>query len=144
VTQPAPLDPFALERAQIVYQQLVERLQGTRSIFDEINFSWNEHANVVARAVAQIDRAQDQAHRKQAARYAFERTMQLRQQEQFMQTATVLGQTITALWPKQKGAAIAQAIINTSVGVIRRQLVSAPDPEGFKLRAGVKCVRCCD
>ena len=36
-----------------------------------------------------------------------------------MQTATVLGQTISALWPKQKGAAIAQAIINTSVGIMR-------------------------
>jgi hypothetical protein len=98
---------------------MLERLQGTRSIFDEINFSWQEHSNVVQRVLSQIDKAHDQAHRRQAARYSFERTQQLRLQQQFMDTATVLGQTISALWPKQKGAAIAQAIINTSVGVMR-------------------------
>jgi hypothetical protein len=52
------LDPFALERAQIVYQQLLERLTGTRSLFDEINFSWQTHSNVVQQAIAQIDKAQ--------------------------------------------------------------------------------------
>jgi hypothetical protein len=43
-----------------------------------------------------------------------------------LQTASTAAQAITALWPKQKGAAIAAAIINTGVGITRALTTGFP------------------
>ena len=48
--------------------------------------------------------------------------------------ASQAAQTITALWPKQKGAAIAAAIINTAVGVTKALTLGAP-PWNFAMAA---------
>jgi hypothetical protein len=128
--QAPAMDPFALEKAQIVLDQLMERLNGQRDIFDSINLSWQEHGEVVQRALQQIDRAHDQQHRREAARHRFEMNQRRQEQQAMLDTASMAASVITQLWPKQKGAAIAAAIINTAVGVTKA-LSSAPPPWNF-------------
>jgi hypothetical protein len=84
----------------------------------------------VQQALAAIDRAHESGHRKEAARHRFEMTQRRQEQQAMLDTASMAAQTITALWPKQKGAAIAAAIINTAVGVTKA-LSSAPPPWNF-------------
>jgi hypothetical protein len=56
--------------------------------------------------------------------------MRRQEQQAMLDTATMAAQALTALWPKQKGAAIAAAIINTAVGVTRA-LATLPPPWSF-------------
>jgi hypothetical protein len=125
--QAPAMDPFALERAQLALQQLQDRLLGTRDIFDEINFSWQKHAEVVTAAIEKINQANDQSFRRDAALAQLRRQMRLAEQSAILEVASTAAQTITALWPKQKGAAIAAAVINTAVG-ITRALATLPPP----------------
>jgi hypothetical protein len=126
--QQAPaMDPFALEKAQLALQALQDRLLGTRDIFDEINFSWQKHAEVVTAAIEKINQANDQSFRRDAALAQLRRQMRLAEQSAILEVASTAAQTITALWPKQKGAAIAAAVINTAVG-ITRALATLPPP----------------
>jgi hypothetical protein len=115
--QAPKLDPFALEKAQLALDRIMERLSGQRDIFDSINLSWEEHSRVVQQALAQIDRTYEQGHRREAARHRLAMEQRRQEQQGMLDTATAAANAITALWPKQKGAAIAAAIINTAVGV---------------------------
>jgi hypothetical protein len=124
--QAPAMDPFALEKAQIALEQIMDRLSGQRDIFDSINLSWQEHADVVQRALAAIDRASDQKFRAEAARHRFAMQQRRAEQDSILAVATQAAQTITALWPKQKGAAIAAAIINTAVGVTNALRTGVP------------------
>jgi hypothetical protein len=125
--QAPAMDPFALEKAQIALDQIMDRLSGQRDIFDEINYSWQEHASVVDQALKQIGRAHDQQFRAEAAIHRIKATMRRQEQEGMLQTASAAASAISALWPKQKGAAIAAAIINTGVA-ITRALAGPPGP----------------
>lgn len=117
VQQAPAMDPFALEKAQIALDRIMERLSGQRDIFDSINLSWEEHSRVVQQALAQIDRTHEQGHRREAARHRLAMDQRRQEQQSILDTVTATANAITAIWPKQKGAAIAAAIINTAVGV---------------------------
>jgi TP901 family phage tail tape measure protein len=121
------MDPFALEKAQLALAQLQDRLLGTRDIFDEINFSWQKHAEVVTAAIEKINQANAQQFQRDAALAQFRRQQRLADQQGMMQVAESAASLITQLWPKQKGAAIAAAVINTAVG-ITRALATLPPP----------------
>jgi hypothetical protein len=125
--QPPALDPYALERQQVILQQLQERLIGTRDILDEVNFSWQAHGQLVQQTLDQIDKAHEQNFRREAARQQLQRQLRLQEQEGILQTASAAAAAITAIWPKQKGAAIASALINTGVAVTRA-LIGPPGP----------------
>jgi hypothetical protein len=75
----------------------------------------------------QIGRAHDQQFRAEAAIHRIKATMRRQEQEGMLQTASAAASAISALWPKQKGAAIAAAIINTGVA-ITRALAGPPGP----------------
>jgi hypothetical protein len=124
--QAPKMDPFALEKAQIALDRIMERLSGQRDIFDSINLSWEEHSRVVQQALAQIDRAHEQGHRKEAVRHRFAMEQKRQEQQAILDTASEAARAITALWPKQKGAAIAAAIINTAVGVTNALRTGVP------------------
>jgi hypothetical protein len=115
--QAPAMDPFALEKAQTALDRIMDRLSGQRDIFDPINLSWEEHSRVVQQALAQIDRAHESGHRKEHARFRIEQNLRRQEQQAILDTVTATANAITAIWPKQKGAAIAAAIINTAVGV---------------------------
>lgn len=125
---PAPqMDPHALERAQLALDRIMERLSGQRDLFDSINFSWQEHANVVQQAIDAIGRAHETQHRREHALHQLNMMMRKQEQQAMLSTASQAASTIQALWPKQKGAAIAAAVINTAVG-ITRALAELPPP----------------
>jgi hypothetical protein len=127
-TRQAPaMDPFALEKAQLALEKIMDRLSGQRDIFDEINYSWEEHSRVVQEALHAIERANEQKHRREAALHRINMQMRRAEQEGMLQTASAAASAISALWPKQKGAAIAAAIINTGVA-ITRALAGPPGP----------------
>jgi hypothetical protein len=121
------MDPHALERAQLALDRIMERLSGQRDIFDSINFSWQEHERVVTQAVEAIGRAHETQHRREHALHQLNLQMRRQEQQAMLSTATLAASTIQALWPKQKGAAIGAAIINTAVGVTRA-LAELPPP----------------
>ena len=115
-----------MEKAQFALERLQERLLGTRDIFDEVNFNWQAHGELVQQTLAAIDAAHDQNHRREQARHRFQMNLRRQEQEAMMDVATTAAQTITMLWPKQKGAAIAAAIINTAVGITRAMQLPPP------------------
>jgi hypothetical protein len=128
--QAPAFDPHALERQQVILQQLQERLTGTRDILDEVNFSWQAHGQLVEQTLAQIDKANEQNFRREAARQQLQRQLRLQEQQAILQVASTAAQAIMTIWPKQKGAAIAAAFINTAVGVTKA-LSELPPPWNF-------------
>jgi TP901 family phage tail tape measure protein len=125
--QAPAMDPFLLEKAQIAVDQIMDRLSGQRDIFDSLNYSWQEYSQVVTEALKKIERAHDQQFRAEAQIHRIKATMRRQEQEGMLQTASAAASAISALWPKQKGAAIAAAIINTGVA-ITRALAGPPGP----------------
>jgi hypothetical protein len=125
------MDPFKLEKAQMVLDGIMERLNGQRDIFDSINLSWEEHSRVVQQALDQIDKAHEQKHRQQHVRHRIEQGLRRQEQQGMIDTASEAARAISAIWPKQKGAAIAAAIINTAVGVTNA--LRQPGPPGWNM-----------
>jgi hypothetical protein len=123
---PAP-DPAALRlaaqeaiaEANFQLQQLQERLNGSRTILDEMNFAWMSHAEIVAAASEHINQAYQRQGDQRRALASLEQMLNKKQQEQMLQTASLAAQVITQLFPKSKGAAIAAAVINTAVGITK-------------------------
>ena len=125
----------AMVQAQFEVEQLTQRLMGQRLATDELSIGWNTHAAEVVRATALITSAYGAAGEASRARTRLEVQLQLQEQQARLQTATMAAQTITALFPKQKGAAIAAAVINTAVG-ITRALSEVPWPYNW-VQAGL-------
>lgn len=116
--QQAPvLDPLAIEKAQFAYDQLIERISGSRTILDEMNFAWADHSDRVAMAVEKINAIYAEGFRRDRAIAQAKKQLALQEQQQILDTASLAASTITALFPKSKGAAIAAAVINTAVGI---------------------------
>lgn len=100
-------------------EQLTARLMGQRTVLDELSTGWNNHAAEVTRALALINASHADSIEGQRAATRFTTQLQLQQQQAILQTASMAAQTITMLFPKQKGAAIAAAVINTAVGITK-------------------------
>lgn len=109
----------AMQQAQFELGQLQERLQGQRTIFDDINFQWRSHAEIVSEATEKINRAYEHQGDRRRALAQLEANLNRQNQQQMLDTASLAASTLTALFPQQKGAAIAAAVINTAVGITR-------------------------
>ncbi len=116
---PPALDPNALALAQAAYDAWLERVQGGRTIIDDMNLQWQTHADIVAAAQQKIAAAMGDGVQARIALSRLEQNLNKQEQEQILSTASLAAQTITSLFPKQKGAAVAAAVINTAVGITR-------------------------
>lgn len=114
------------ERLRESFSVYMDRVEGSRTIFDELNFSWTNHAEIVEKAIEKIKLAYGDSVQSQIMQADVRRRLALQEQRQILETASLAAQTITALWPKQKGAAIAAAVINTGVGVTKALTGSTP------------------
>jgi hypothetical protein len=86
--------------------------------------AWTQEVTTVhTPAFQEAMRLQEEAMRHAGATnaevFAMRRSLALQEQRLAMDTASMLASTITAIFPKQKGAAIAAAVINTAVAVTR-------------------------
>lgn len=128
--QAPALDPLAIEKAQFALDQLMERMLGERLLLDEMNFAWATHADRVAAATEKINAVHEEGFRRHRAIEQAKAALARQEQAAILNTATAAASAIDAIWPQQKGAAIASAVINTAVAVTRA-LSSAPPPWNF-------------
>lgn len=109
----------ALARANEQLQAYMDRLQGTPIIFDQAGLSAEGWAARVETATRLVTAATEDSGAVAARVAAMKLQLARQEQQAILQTATMAAQTITALFPKSKGAAIAAAVINTAVGITR-------------------------
>ncbi len=128
--QAPALDHDALLKAQFALDQLMERLTSERLLLDELNFAWLSHADIVAMANEKIAASGQSRTQQDITRARLQQMLAKQEQTAILNTASMLAQTITAIWPQQKGAAIAAAIINTAVAVTKA-LTSGIPPWNF-------------
>jgi hypothetical protein len=120
----------SIKEAQFQLQQLTERLTGVRPILDELNFQWLSHAEKIQQATELINRAYDKSGDRRRALAVLNQQFARADMQAALQVSSTLAQAIQAIWPKQKGAAIASAVINTAVG-ITRALSELPPPWSY-------------
>lgn len=133
--QAPKLDPDAIDRAQFAFDQLMERIQGSRTILDEMNFAWADHSDRVAMAVEKINGIYGEGFKRERAIAQARKQLQLQEQEQILSTASLAASTLTQLFGKNKAAAIGSAIINTAVGITRA--LSTLSPPWSWIQAGL-------
>lgn len=109
----------AMKQAQFELQQLEQRLSGQRLLFDGLNFQWMTHAEIVEQATARINQAYEHSGDRQRAVTQLKANLARQEQQQLLDTATLAASTLTSMFPQQKGAAIAAAVINTAVGITK-------------------------
>lgn len=134
--RPAPqMDPEAIEKAQFQLDQLMEKLQGSRTILDEMNFAWADHSDRVAMAVEKINAVYGEGFKRERAIAQARHQINMKEQEDILSTASLAASTLTQLFGKNKLAAIGTATINTAVGITRA--LSTLSPPWSWIQAGL-------
>jgi len=113
------LQSNAVARANEQLQAYMDRLQGTPVFFDQAGLSALAYGDRVAQAERLIAAATEDSGAVAARVAAMKLQLARQEQQAILQTASMAAQTITMLFPKSKGAAIAAAVINTAVGITR-------------------------
>jgi len=116
----------AMMQARFELEEFMAQASGQRTLLQDLNFAWVGHAEIIEEAQRRIKQAYGdtaEAHRMLAKT---EQQINLQFQQQAVQVARTAASTITALFPKQKGAAIAAAIINTAVGITEAMKLTFP------------------
>jgi hypothetical protein len=142
--QRAQLDMFLqLANGSRTWQQSLGELANTQQMFGStwmqglqgLNFAEMDHATIVEQAQARIRQAYGDTAEAQRMLATVTQQLNLQYQQQQMQTAQKVGQALVDVFPKSKAAAIAQAIINTAVGV--SQALTLPFPLNWIQAAAV-------
>jgi Phage-related minor tail protein len=116
----------AMAQFQFEFDTFVAQATGQRTLLQDLDFAWMSHTEIIIEAQRKIRQAYGEtaeAHRNLAK---VEQQINLQFQQQAVQVARTAASTITALFPKQKGAAIAAAIINTAVGITEAMKLMFP------------------
>jgi hypothetical protein len=124
--QAPALDPDAVAKAQFAVEQWLAAAQGQRTMLQDLNASWQTHADIVAGAVERISAVQQSGAQREIQIARVRQQLATQYEQQIVGVARAWGQAITALWPKQKGAAIATALINTAAGVTEAMKLPFP------------------
>jgi hypothetical protein len=128
------------ELAQNQFQIFQQQAAGQRTLLEDLNMAFTSHADLVVEAQSRIAAAYGNTVQAQIQMANIQRQLNLQQEQQVIRVAQTAAQTITALWPKQKGAAIAAATINTGVAVTEALKLTFPlnfIQAGLVLAAGV-------
>jgi hypothetical protein len=121
-----------LRNEAAIFQQIAA---GQRTILEDLNMAFMSHADVVAEAQRKIQAAYGNTVQAQIQMANITRSLQIQYEQQVAQTAQKVGAALVAVFPKSKAAAIAQATINTAVGVT--EALKAPFPLNFIQAAAV-------
>ena len=116
----------AMAQFQFEFDTFMAQASGQRTILQDLDFAWMSHTEIIIEAQRKIRQAYGEtaeAHRMLAKT---EQQINLQFQQQTTQVARTAASTITALFPKQKGAAIAAATINTAVAVTEALKLTFP------------------
>jgi len=130
----------AMAQFQFEFDTFMAQASGQRTMLQDLDFAWMSHTEIIIEAQRKIRQAYGEtaeAHRMLAKT---EQQINLQFQQQAVQVARTAAQTITTLFPKQKGAAIAAATINTAVAVTEALKLTFPlnwVQAGLVLAAGV-------
>jgi hypothetical protein len=143
-TRPGAPDLSKMNEAQQILQNQFAIFQATaagqRTILDDLNMAFTSHADLVVQAQQRIAAAYSEGAQRQIQNANIVRQLNLQQEQQAIGVARTAAQTITAIWPKQKNAAIAAATINTGVAVTEALKLTFPlnfIQAGLVLAAGV-------
>jgi hypothetical protein len=119
-----------IEALRFELDQFLQSVTGEQTILETINNAWLRHADVVVEAQARIREAYGDTLDGRRMMANVTRQLELQEQRAILDTASLAAKTITDLFPKQKGAAIAAAVINTAVAVTKA-LTSGIPPWNF-------------
>lgn len=114
-----PVNTEGLQLLQRDVDDLLQKLSGLPNAFDEAftvnSTSYDDVRQAIDTVTAAYRNQTEVVHRMHQMK------LQLARQEQdtIMETAQMIGSTLTAVFGKSKAAAVGQAIINTAVGVTR-------------------------
>jgi hypothetical protein len=127
----------AMREAQANLALFQEQILGTRNAFTSMGEAWSSTARGIMGWTAQLNTSfmshaqiMEQAQQYVRASYAttaeqrralvqFELQLNRLEQQGMLDTANAAAGLITQLWPQEKAAAVASAIINTAVGVTK-------------------------
>lgn len=127
------------EALRIINEQLAmtqERLQGMPMLMQAAFGDTGAWAPAFLEAMAQVDAAVAKGAITAERAASMKLGIQRREQDAILDTASMVGQTITAVFGQSKGAAIAAAIMNTGVA-ITKTLSAYPAPYNFAMAAMV-------
>jgi hypothetical protein len=133
--QPTPTEPpmedratrlAAIEEQRAALDRFMQTVQGERTVLETINMGWVTHADVIEQANERIRAAYGNTAEGRRKMADVSRAMALQEQNAMLDTATQFGRTLSALWPQQKGAAVAEAVINTAVAVTKAYTSGVP------------------
>lgn len=111
-------------------------LTGQRGLIEDIMWSYDQYQQKVLEVEKNIRDSHELTYEQELAINEFRIREQERLQRAYWDTAQQLGQTLTALFPKSKAAAIANALINTAEGVTMALAKGGPPPLNF-IQAGL-------
>lgn len=141
-SRPEPQDQLGSIRDQqealrLINEQLAatqDRLSGLPMLMQAAFGDTGAWAPAFLEAMAQVDNAVAKGAISAERAAAMKLGLQRKEQDAVLDTATAIGQTITAVFGQSKGAAIAAAIMNTGVA-ITKTLSAYPAPYNFAMAA---------
>jgi hypothetical protein len=113
-------------RAQADLDTYLSTVSGGGTFMESLNFAWTNHADIVAMANEKIIAAHERRVEAEIRMGQVERQLNIQREQAAITVARTLASTITSLFPKQKGAAIASAVINTGVAVTEAMKLPFP------------------
>jgi hypothetical protein len=119
-------DPDAIARQQFALEQWLAAASGQRTMLQDLDAAWQTHAQIVDGAVSRIRAVQQTAAQQEMAIARVRQQLLVQYDQQLVGVARSVGSAIAQMWPKQKGAAIAAAIINTAAGVTEAMKLPFP------------------
>lgn len=124
-------DRNAMSEAFAELRQLTSLMQGQKPLFEALNTDWNAHGDKVAEAIRRINDQYGESAEARRRLANVNRQMALKEQQDLIDTAQNVSRTIRALWPKEKAAAIASAVIDTAAGIAKTLGKYGGTPLGF-------------
>ena len=113
------VERLAQAAQQQAMQEAVDIAMQQTGLLENLILTYGDYASAVEEAEKRIREAHEHTWEAEMQIAEMRKNLQRQQQEALLDTVQMAGQTLTALFPKSKAAAIAEAIMNTAVGVTR-------------------------
>lgn len=117
--QAPPIDQEQFKEATFQLDMFMQRIMGSRTLVDEMNFAWSDHASRVEEAMKRVSAAYGNSAEAQRKMSQLKHQMALKEQSDIESVAATAATTLTSVFQGSKLAAIGAAIINTSLGITR-------------------------
>jgi hypothetical protein len=116
----------ARDRARADFDTFMQIAGGQATLLESMDRAWMTHAETVAIAIEKIKASQENVLQAEIMIANTRRQLNQQYEAAQMQVARTAAQALTTLFPKQKAAAMAAAVINTGVAVTEAMKLPFP------------------